>query len=459
MACGLWLVAPLAIAQTLPYQGTTTTSNFDLSAFKVINNTSAFGVSTAFRAEATNASGSSNGLYARGNTGVNAGAIPGAGFGVYSYCQGPGSAICYGVLAEAISGTGDAGVAGGFNADLGTAIIATSAKGRAIYAVSNQSGQISVLTTSIAGTALKASTVSGSALQADSQSNTYGAVWASNSGVAASVLASNSNASGGDAIFATSATGDGIEAKCTASNCQNGVYGFTTNPNASCVIGQSTASIQGFGVVGRSYGTGRGVYGELASPAAGGYAGFFQGATHVNGTLSKLSGTFKIDHPQDPANKFLVHSFVESPEMKNVYDGVATLGSDGSATVTLPSYFESLNSDFRYQLTPIGAPANLYVRREVVGGSFEIAGGLAGLRVSWQLTGVRKDAWAKANPIVVEQPKQGNERGRYLVPELISPTAARLVASPAEAIASPAPASMPASELGTPVLRGPSQQP
>jgi hypothetical protein len=34
----------------------------------------------------------------------------------------------------------------------------------------------------------------------------------------------------------------------------------------------------------------------------------------VNGTLAKGSGSFVIDHPLDPANKYLYHSFVESPE-------------------------------------------------------------------------------------------------------------------------------------------------
>lgn len=233
-------------------------------------------------------------------------------------------------------------------------------------------------------------------------------------------------------MLAVSTTGDGVEAKCTNSNCQNGVYGFSGNSGASCVIGQSSASVQGYGVVGRSYGTGKGVYGDLVSGSAGGYAGYFNGPTHVNGALSKLSGSFKIDHPQDPANKFLVHSFVESPDMKNVYDGIVTLGSNGTATVVLPSYFESLNSDFRYQLTPIGSAANLFIKSEVLNGMFEIAGGAPGQRVSWQVTGIRKDAWAKAHPIVPEQLKAAGERGKYLTPEFISGAAEPIVAQPAD---------------------------
>ena len=40
------------------------------------------------------------------------------------------------------------------------------------------------------------------------------------------------------------------------------------------------------------------------------------------------------------------------------------------------------------------------------------------MEISWQVTGIRKDAWANANRVVVEEGKQGKERGRYLSPEL-----------------------------------------
>src|SRR5262249_23269056 len=72
------------------------------------------------------------------------------------------------------------------------------------------------------------------------------------------------------------------------------------------------------------------------------------------GTLSKGCGSFKIDHPLDPSNKYLSHSFVESPDMMNVYNGNATTDRRGIAAITMPEYFEALNRDFRYQLTVIG---------------------------------------------------------------------------------------------------------
>jgi hypothetical protein len=39
------------------------------------------------------------------------------------------------------------------------------------------------------------------------------------------------------------------------------------------------------------------------------------------------------------------------------------------------------------------------------------------MKVSWQVTGIRQDPWAKANPIKIEQDKSDEERGYYLHPE------------------------------------------
>ena len=151
--------------------------------------------------------------------------------------------------------------------------------------------------------------------------------------------------------------------------------------------------------------------------------GYFAGNLSVTGNLTKGSGSFKIDHPLDPANKYLEHSFVESPDMMNIYNGVIVLDSKGKASVSLPEYFQALNTDFRYQLTAIGAPGpNLYVAEEISGNRFSIAGGKAGAKVSWQVTGVRQDAYAKAHRIKVEEDKPAQERGRYLHPELFGAT-------------------------------------
>ena len=178
-----------------------------------------------------------------------------------------------------------------------------------------------------------------------------------------------------------------------------GTSGFTTS-------GTTTSS----GVVGAST-SGTGVYGTSSS----GLAGHFVGNVTVSGTLSKGGGAFKIDHPLDPTNKYLSHSFIESPDMMNVYNGNVTLDSSGEAWVALPAWFEALNRDFRYQLTAIGAPGpNLHVAARVTGNRFKIAGGVAGGDVSWQITGIRQDAWANAHRIAVEEEKPASERGSYL---------------------------------------------
>ena len=172
------------------------------------------------------------------------------------------------------------------------------------------------------------------------------------------------------------------------------------------------------GIAEASSGTTYGVFGQTSSPD------WLRSSTptgdaHVNGTLSKSAGSFKIDHPLDPANKYLSHSFVESPDMLNVYSGTAVTGRDGEATVELPDWFDALNRDVRYQLTAVGSAApDLHVKTKVERGRFSIAGGRGGQEVSWQLTGIRQDAYAKEHPIVVEQVKTGAEKGKYLHPEL-----------------------------------------
>ena len=40
------------------------------------------------------------------------------------------------------------------------------------------------------------------------------------------------------------------------------------------------------------------------------------------------------------------------------------------------------------------------------------------MKVCWQVTGIRKDPWANANRIKVEEEKPSNERDHYLHPEL-----------------------------------------
>jgi len=142
------------------------------------------------------------------------------------------------------------------------------------------------------------------------------------------------------------------------------------------------------------------------------------GDVHVAGNLSKLGGSFQIDHPVDPANKYLYHSFVESPDMMNIYNGNVTTDGGGNASVTLPSWFEALNRDYRYQLTAIGQPSQAWVASEISQGAFAIRTDKPHVKVSWQVTGIRQDVWANAHRIPQEVDKTGEEQGKYLNPEL-----------------------------------------
>lgn len=206
------------------------------------------------------------------------------------------------------------------------------------------------------------------------------------------------------------------------------------SPSGTGVNGTSSGGIVSAGVFGTSSGgfisigtagisdssTGIGIYGRGGED---GLAGLFDGSVTVNGFLTKSGGGFKIDHPLDPENKYLYHSFVEPPEMKNVYDGVVVLDNNGEYSVELSEWFEPLNCNFRYQLTSIGEPApNLHVAQEIANNRFRIAGGKPGLKVSWQVTGIRKDLWAQAHPLTVEEEKLVEERGYYQSPNFtISP--------------------------------------
>jgi hypothetical protein len=142
------------------------------------------------------------------------------------------------------------------------------------------------------------------------------------------------------------------------------------------------------------------------------------GNVYVKGRLTKGAGSFKIDHPLDPSHKYLSHSFVESPDMMNIYNGNATTDKDGIAVIELPDYFAALNSDFRYQLTALGQFAQAIISEKIVNNHFAVRTDKPFVEVSWQVTGIRQDAYAKANRIVVEEDKTGEERGHYLHPEL-----------------------------------------
>jgi hypothetical protein len=236
-------------------------------------------------------------------------------------------------------------------------------------------------------------------------------------------------------VSGTSTSGTGVSGTSTGTS-STGVSGISNDGRG--VDGSSTNSVGVFGSSRNGVGLfGHGFVGVLGlqRPPVGtpfAWAGEFVGDVRVTGRLEKQGGGFRIDHPQNPANKYLTHSFVESDDMKNLYDGVARLDEDGAAWVELPEWFEALNGDFRYQLTAVGGSApGLHVAEEVSESRFKIAGGEEGMKVCWQLTGTRKDPWATANPFEVEQEKPEEERGRYLEPALYdAPEEQRVMVGP-----------------------------
>jgi hypothetical protein len=194
-----------------------------------------------------------------------------------------------------------------------------------------------------------------------------------------------------------------------------GVGGEDTSNSGSGYIGGDGGAF--YGGISDNNTAGDGIYAAVGG-GAGGYAGSFWGDVTATGTISGSGKTFKIDHPLDPANKYLYHSSVESSEMMNIYTGNVITDASGDAVVELPQWFEAVNTDFRYQLTVIGQFAQAIVASEISNQRFSIKTDKPNVKVSWQVTGVRQDAYAKAHPLQVEVEKSERERGYYIHPEL-----------------------------------------
>lgn len=238
--------------------------------------------------------------------------------------------------------------------------------------------------------------------------NRANAIIADSSQVGSVTLLARSYAATGNSVAgefrAESNNGTGVYAIAESeTGITYGVRGITqsTEAGAAGVRGEAPSGSAGYGV-----------YGTAAGGAAFG--------VYSNGRLGS-SGTksFMIDHPLDPGNKFLYHYSTESPEVLNSYSGTVTLDADGQAWVELPAYYEAINIDPRYQLTAIGAPAPmLHVASEIADNEFRIAGGQAGMRVSWEVKAKRNDAFVAQLGAPVEREKVGAEKGRYMQPTL-----------------------------------------
>lgn len=365
----------------------------------------------------------------------------------------------FGVFGSSTSGRGVQGLSDSGDGLFGFSLTGNGVRGdtsnpgtAGVFGFNNGNGGQGVFGRAINGTGVRGESVTGFGVFGSS--DTFTAVEArSNTGFG--MFGSSNTNTGihgqsitGFGIFGSSGSNTGIHGQ---SNTGTGVFGSTNqgvavlgqSPNGTGVLGVSDnnlgAGVSGFnstagiGVTGQT-GTGLGVFGAtntgigvfaqssggtaVMSIAGGGSAGEFIGDVAVSGTLTKGGGSFKIDHPLDPANKTLSHSFVESPDMMNIYNGNVVTDESGEATVVLPDYFEALNRDYRYQLTVIGQFAQAIVAEEVKNNRFRITTNIPSVKVSWQVTGIRRDAWAERHRIPVEQEKPELERGFYLHPEL-----------------------------------------
>ena len=244
--------------------------------------------------------------------------------------------------------------------------------------------------------------------------------------------------------FSASASATVAVVKVTHSGMGHGLWGQTAAYEAAGVLGVGTA------VSGSNYGgyfqststSGRGVYSQAVatsgttygvhgtSYSADGFGVYSQGNMGSSGVKP-----FRIDHPDDPANKYLLHYATESPEVINFYRGTVTLDGTGEAVVELPHYFAKINKTPSYQLTAVGAPMPmLHVAEEIdeaalsagaTAGAgvaapactFRIAAGAPGAKVSWEVKAVRNDLWVQNRAMPVEVAKQGLEKGTYQHPE------------------------------------------
>ncbi len=170
-----------------------------------------------------------------------------------------------------------------------------------------------------------------------------------------------------------------------------------------------------------------GSYGIYAMGGTGRIAGFFEGNIDVTGTVNTGKIVVTLDDPVDPGNKYLAHASVQSSEMMNMYSGNVTTDELGLATIQLPDWFETENGDFRYQLTVLGQFAQAIIKDKIANKKFTIMTNASHVEVSWQVTGIRQDAYAKANPLIVEREKPENERGFYIHPEVYGQPAEKQV--------------------------------
>lgn len=206
----------------------------------------------------------------------------------------------------------------------------------------------------------------------------------------------------------------------------NGVSGQTNYREGYGVFGQNfdltgplTANSVGVGGVGYI-----GVLGQSLDPVNGAGLASLDNAIILGDLVVSGTKNFRIDHPLDPANKYLNHFSIESNEVLNIYRGTVAFDSEGNAIVQLPVWFDAVNKNASYQLTPIGGYAPIYIAEKIKDGRFVISGGMEGMEVSWAVYAERNDPYLQQHPEAreVEEDKSERESGKYLRPDLYDKT-------------------------------------
>jgi hypothetical protein len=291
-----------------------------------------------------------------------------------------------GIGVQAQSGTGTGVQA---QSETGTGVAAYSRKGTAVWGLSESGPGV---------TGVGPVGVFGMSDSPDADIHGGAGVRAQSNDPQGSALVAEATAPGGVAIYAQVPSPEG-----------NGVAVWAECDSMPVKPGRDDLSRQPVGVLANC------LYGP-----AGVFHGDVQAHNNmsVDDTFTAAMKLFKIDHPLDPANKYLFHASVESFEMINMYSGNVTTDAAGEATVSLPDYFGAINSDFRYQLTVVGQFAHAIVASEIKNSRFAIRTDKPHVKVSWQVTGLRQDNYAKSHALIPEQEKPPAERGLFLHPEL-----------------------------------------
>jgi hypothetical protein len=315
----------------------------------------------------------------------------------------------YGVLSSTNSGYGSVAVGGqnmgnvatgvgvyGSQAGFGYGVEGFTPWGRGVFGVSTS------------GTGVYGTSGSGYGVRGASPNTGVYGQHTSYSGTSAAVYGATSSTSS-NAVAIEGAIGPGSGHAAAA------IHGVNTGGwlDSIGVRGDSPAGIGVYGISSSGYG--------VSGKSSTGYAGFFDGKLLVtNGCTGCAGAALKIDDPRDPAHKYLQHSTVTSSQQLDVYSGNVRTNANGFATVTMPRWFQALNRSFRYQLTPIGHNAwgaQAIVWNRMQENRFTIRS-KAGVEISWQVTAVRHDRYAKAHPMRVVAPKARKDQGKYVHPEL-----------------------------------------